>query len=858
MGIVDGIDVSDNILNDAHAGIAERVRKEQTTFNKKLIGECAIQRVYIIRNDNREEEDRFWKEDELPFFFFCCVQCSGDKYSFLQDRTAFERMINQRNEVNVMTYLTYDNTDLFIVIRALTYRSGAEIINDLHQNTELWGQKNGDCVLKNSFSVMAIRYSWFEAIDSGAGQNLNRQKIDKVYIKLIERQKGNIAKIEDKIKNDIAHVDCSRVPILGTDDEMLILSDIGWADFLSLYVRGKGVFGDKSENSVFCKNAVGVTTLLYVKLSEEKISENSEETQGGQISELDQKYNDQIDMIKQKIEKFDQDGCENNFEFTNELHVILNALPKFSGRVFNDYIFFPLLNVLNTLLDLLDEQNKEGYRIDKKPFYDFLMAFCLYSQSTNLSDRHTAQTMGFNSKIYDIPVKLNAFYNAYIYKIKTILNNRNYVQYDFIAVPGMKDFLKVNELYKDVSESQRLIKVEIPEYSFYDVRKMMIILAHETAHYVGRDIRNRTDRMKRVISCYSHVYVRNIKEYCELYEYGENIWQEIERRLENMISRQLQCEFDAVFLRTIRYNGIDEKESEDIAKRNRAHIDYFMYLNTKIHVAMMDIVEYRLSTLFAPLMVEIEQGKDEETMAQIKAASLRFVTVPKEDATVVASHIVLDLLMKLYEESFADLMSILILNLDAEEYVTGIIKSAEYQNVNIEELINSDFMLRIAAVFSCIVLKCRNMGNDRGITESWIQKLNCIDNREKQWTRVVQEALWLSCRDIFTEYDDISYEKNVFLAFIKDNVILENAAEYLKLCVSKFYETFEGTQNNYENRKDNIRDTERLQARQDIDTVRRMFGVFSDEIGYSGEKQICEMLKFIEEYRREILCKMDK
>ncbi len=45
---------------------------------------------------------------------------------------------------------------------------------------------------------MVVRYSWFEEIDFGASQNLNRQKIDKAYIKLIERQKGNIAQIEDK------------------------------------------------------------------------------------------------------------------------------------------------------------------------------------------------------------------------------------------------------------------------------------------------------------------------------------------------------------------------------------------------------------------------------------------------------------------------------------------------------------------------------------------------------------------------------------------------------------------------------------------------------------------------------------
>lgn len=856
-GNVDGIEVGEAMTCDRKSqSMTELIWEAQKKFYRELEGNSSVQRIYIVRCNEKKEQE-FWEGNELPFFFFCRIQCSGEKTQLMQDRSNLEKKdaFGVGRKIKVMTYLTYDNTDLFIVIRASKYVEGAEAINALHQNKKLISQENSACVLKNSFTVMAVRNQWIHELkeDNEQKQKWNQDKIDRVYIGLIERQGGDIGEIEKEI-----HIENKiRRAVLGTDDYVIELSDVGWGDFLMLYEEESGIFGNRAEDSKYNKNAAGVTSQICVNLKEENAAKDDKKSSTKSAPDVKEKDEDtrlfveQAKKLKEKLKKIE----ENPSDYVNELHIILNVLPKYSGEMFNDYVFFPMLKTLDTLIGLMLKQKEQRNKINKEPFYDFLAGFCFYTQNTMLTDRHTAQMLGFNVRIYDVPVKLSAFYNAYMYRITSVLNvpeinekqKTKPVDYDFIALPGMADTVKVKELYKGVLDNQRLIKVEIPEYNFYNVRSMMIILGHETAHYVGRGLRSRDYRTEAVISSYAHVFVKYIEMYGGLKGFKAEEWSECEKRLTNLLYRYLQQEIERDFRlknrNDMRSNaelcnyfvkGSDEKKKkfvQDFFQKRESNIDYFLELIPDVHTIMRDIIERYLTVVFAPILL----GNDHSSTVfrTIQQASARFITVSGK-YTGVASETVLNELMALYEESFADLMSILILNVGVEEYITGIIDCAESQGMKFNLLINSEVVLRIAAVLACILESKAGTKENVNVRDEWYRSLAVCD-KGKPWAKAARMAM--SLWDNNSRQEKI-YKDNVYCALIYDEFVLTYAVKYLLTCMKQFGEHYTG------------------KFEGDIKSIRKLFQKFSADKTNSGEEQIVEMVDFIDVYKRDMRKKM--
>lgn len=825
-GTVDGIDVSENILLSDGTRVTEEIWEQQKTWRHQLEGKYAAQKIYVVRYDDVDIEREFWEDDRLPFFFFCRIQCGRDKMPFLKDRSKFEKRLNINGKTAGITYLTYDNSDLFVVIKAIDYESGAGLIHLIHKNINLAMKIDTKCSLKNSFTIMAVRYGWLNKMEKAKRDELDQKKIDTVYIKLMEREGGNIDEIAKQIENQLEGVTVLKLPVLGSDDAIISLSSVGWGSFLNLYQSDHGIFGDCSSESIYHSNAAGIVTQICLKEAENLYDISQVELIEDNVEESDTEYEIQVNQLKHKLKDLK--------EKPNELDIIWNTLPKFSGKVFIDYVFFPLVKAMDTLLDLMLKQQKDS--LDKEPFYDFLTGFCLYVQNTILSDRHVTQTLGFNMKIYDIPVKLNAFYNAYLYRVSEILNVGKKCDYTFIAFPGMDDIVSVKELYKGVLEERRLLKVEIPEYSFYEVHEMVIILTHETAHYAGRVFRNRKERTGFVLKSYTHIYINYVENFLGS-KFEETLSQEMEERLTNLLSVLLTREYNAEYLQNIKYPGL---ESEALAIRNKIKADYLAELLPNIQDAMNDIVNQAISKVFSPVLYEMEEEQKSRLLQNIKEASVYFMENPIRENTQTYSYTVLEKFQYLYEESFADLMSILLLHLSLEEYVTGIISSARYQKMPLEQLMNSDVMLRIAAVIGSIVKpQDGNAKEQEDFVAKWKKDISKC-GEDEDWEKVVSQALWLWTKDSFEDEKTSSneYINNVFCALKSDNIVLQYAAEYLQVCMN------------------NITDNELFDDAgmiNGIEEIREIYKVYSGAKDCTGEEQIIEMMNFINSYRNDLL-----
>lgn len=116
-------------------------------------------------------------------------------------------------------------------------------------------------------------------------------------------------------------------------------------------------------------------------------------------------------------------------------------------------------------------------------------------------ERQFIQSVDLNARIYEAPVQLNAFYAAYFSLLRDILNEgvgAGY-NYEFMICPGVAEYLNVQRVLPRASREKRLLLVKIPEHQIYDVKNQLIVMAHEAAHFVGRDIRCREYRHELMI-----------------------------------------------------------------------------------------------------------------------------------------------------------------------------------------------------------------------------------------------------------------------------------------------------------------------------------------------------------------------
>lgn len=842
-GVVDGIYVGD-VLEEKD--IPKGIWKEQCELADKLDGEYVAQQVYILKYDFLQKEKAFWSlDDQYPFLFFMRIQCGENKEYLWENVSVLENALCVENKIKASVYLTLDNADLFIILRSKFYEQGVGMIDSLYSNNNMSFNSNVQCTLKNSFTVFAIKHSWID--DLNKDYFTEEAFIKEVLIKVIKKENGNIESIKNEIETrsklfikSSAKLEVERNTILGIDDDLISIKNISWYDFLGLY---------KNEDGIFCnwlplyqENIAATTTIIktdavnytsHLKENGLVINKDLGESDKKTLEEI---YKKQIKVLSDKLKKYEKEA--KGLEGLKELKLIINVLPKFAGEIFNDYIFFPIISPLNALLDILND--KEIKKKDKESFFKFLKGFSMYVQDSVRLDKHSMQALDFNTKIYDIPCKLNAFYYALIYNINKILSvpaedkddNKPH-EYEFLTVPGLTQVEEIHELYVQASKRLRLMEIEMPERNYYNIHDMMIILAHELAHYIGGKYRKRKERYDLLISSYSHVYIAYIRNALLNYdiELTQDVVELLERRAKNLIISAMERDLNEDFVCNTRIYNI--QHCEDIKDKNLEYKKHFFTFLKIIDITMTDIVDYGLDDIFSPILYDLEEEDRCRRQKIIKAVSEKFIYKSVATSTVLNSQSTLGILKILYEECFADLMAILLLNISIKDYINTIINSAKQQGMSLEKLLCSDVMYRVVVVLVCVVtckvneydedniLRDISVGTDEyRVIESAFKRWNSMENTDKN------------------KYTSKDYRQREYYVY-KDNIVLDNVCHYLILCCEEY-----------------MKDIDILKNRKE--DLKNIFNIFSYNLEESIEKKITKMVEFIEEYRKDVLYELDE
>lgn len=835
-GTIDGIDVGENIVKNGQE-LLDCIWKEHSRFQKTLPGTYNAERIYGVRFGDADIEKEFWKFDpEYPFLFFTRIQCEGNRIAFWNrnNRCKLEKVLSLNGTVKLMTYLTYGNSDLFLVIKAQRYHDGIQVIHTMNQGMNLILDSDSVCYLKNSFSIMAVKHDWIDTMSDSQRMLLNEEKINCVCIKIIKQPNEDGAELEAAIKNkkELANSDVKRIPVLGADDEQIIIRNISWSDFLSLYSKGNGIFCNSNTN--YRNIWAGSTTAIYDKLpasikefrtqdisfcKDSAANKKKFESIKKESNALKAQYNLQKKILMTKLKEVQRISSDKDFK---EINIILNSVPRYAGELFNDYIFFSILPPLNHLLCLLQESLKMGF-LNTDDYYAFLKAFCMCVQGSLTSDRHSIQAIDFNSKIYEVPAKLIAFYSAHINFIKKILStfdtDGEVCSYEFLVAPGINNVVYVSELYRHVSNQKRLIKVEIPEYCLYNLHDMMIILSHETAHYAGRKYRLRDVRYHSVLKNFSHIYVSYVRSWCLKEHICQQVtdptWELAQHRMETILHRALNRKEDPNYVSTVE-NKSNDTGFENVIEKNKIYGRHMSQLQENIQMAMFDIVQYSLKNIFGPVLSD--QDKPEECLSFIKQASERYMVVHEAGSTLMSAKTTMDTLAMIYEEGFADLMAILILDMDVKEYADCLLNDVKRQNWKLEDCYHSNLLYRVGTVIQC----CVNNKN-----------LNLLEATEKMTDadKLIKRALFTFEKNRRETIQPEKYHTDLKNA-LRDHCVIKEIRRYLMLCRRTFVIDYN-------------------EPSDDMNMVRNLFKNYSsiqkgsNESIASAEEQLTELMKII-------------
>lgn len=852
-GIWDGIDVKENIASNERP-VLEKIWEYQKKFCRQLEGRYTAHIIYAMKYDETAYDEEFWSETQdkaYPFTFFIKMQFKGNVGKLWEDRIDVQERIGLSDGIIINTYLTYDNFDLLIVLKAQSYDTGADAVYRLYQENGL-ALENGRCyMVKNSFSVFAMKQSIINKVEEYHIVGL----IEEADIRMVERQGGGSAAIEKALKtrheNILNNDHCIRKQILGAEDEVISLRQVPWSTFLSLYKDKEGIINYANED--YQEHLLGTHTAIARKApvwladtaGHKAIQEPEEAAYGAYIEAILKKLKDIREM--------------DAIDWSKELDVMVNALSKFKQPVFSDYVFLAVMRPLDCLLDLIlkiADMSKSVMIENRQYIFDFMKSLNMYAQNVIGSDRGFIQTMDSDGKAYAIPVKLNAFCNAYIFQICQLLNqpinevgetekDEPLVDYNFWAIPGITDRVRVTEVCWRICQERRLIRVEIPEHEYYDIQRMMIILAHEAAHYVGRGIRQRKYRYKSFLRAIAHVYIYYVRQQYYVnkkedpYSEDKAICGRLEKRMASLLEIVLEREENPTYLKEEKNDAKNKIEADvEIAqKENEKYKYYISFIYKYITGAMTDIAEWGMENIFAPVIFHMPDEQKEEFLEDVSEITYGFMYKYEDGSTLLSLSTIMERLTMVYEECFADLISILLLQMTPYDYFGGLLKEGLDQGIVQENSASYDYTFRALMVTVCMLRKEENTN-----IFTWdVDDVISVSEYEKYKDFVAEIALLY--QKYYVEEEEIyiteEYDRNCTNIF-KDKHIIEIIVNYLRGCREKYFKM----EMEY---KEDSRESKISKM------IRSLYKHSQNDGGEKGlEFQMMEQQEFIEEYKTDL------
>lgn len=684
------------------------------TYNPQILS-CFRHEISNDTDDaNLVTNNTFWNSSYL-FLFVITVHVRFENIKevsilkqFLEDKINSGELLESNDPVIAICYFTLENNDLILCMKSNNYHNLASIsklLNEFpcikYQNTEIQIEYLHTIIALNKQQVNRIVKNR-EIIPSPL--------IDKLSISFVVKD-YNYFNILKKILKIILSNNQNPIAfqVLGNEDYVLTFENIEWEKVIYLF-RMNGYLNIK--NLLYYKALYSVNT--QINISEEKLQSNIksssyfstndpqvDNTQGTQqaysledqiIKELDKKIGEKISK------KMDNTTSRMALEEYKIFKHMLNTLTQFERAPFFKYTLLSIYPSLNNLLKHKDFLNDTDDNIDK-----YILGIERLMQTISASSQHFYQTPDFSMYSCDIPIKLSAFYYSFAKLTTKYLSkfsqkhkhpdndeNKNYKtlnKYSFLVVPGINADEQTHVIFHHQQPGDRILVIELSEMRMFHLGHCCKIITHEVSHYIGGKMRSREKRYKTLLNilpivCIYYVYIIGNNDIEKIKDFFVNNDGKIDfifiHNLENEIQNFLIFYMNQSDNLSNWYSELNFDKNDDSLRY------YLTFLELGFQEGLTSIIFTNdMIDIYTTIFNHRTQTYPHDSWTQVS----KFINIKSRifyytESTNINMNFLLEKILRVISESYADLSMILTLNLTIEDYFELL---ADFLNLNINK-----------------------------------------------------------------------------------------------------------------------------------------------------------------------------
>lgn len=652
-GYYDGIDIvdvrptesrlfqkkSNSAISDIWYQIAQKV--------SGLDGRVSQQNIGLFRKESGEE--KFWEDSSRKIFLTVC---------FLQlkecdKRVEIAEQIEQDNcsEINILTYFTFDNADLVVFLQSNSYQQILDKIKSWENGGDVLYIHSVCGVLEKALREAALNGG---VIEDASGNSLVNDTVDELQIEIVAAKKG----FDKRLKQDF-HKWNEKFP-LKNYEHMEYYHRAGHANYTFswkdtdmqsvLYLllpKGigthlNGLFGEYIYNM---ETKVNLEKECFLTISENEVYDSRSKLDVTNWCEHE------IETYKKYMANALKVHDEGLYAYCKAMIQTINMLAQYenfqlSNKIF--YMIYPAFRLFSKQLANVESQNSDKVKKAIKEFSESVNSIVYHSVHT---DQIFLMIPGYSGTSFSIPTKLSLFYLWYLDKISEILNDEEY-EYQFFLTPVMETSPFTSTIDFGLPVGSRLIAARVSQRSLYIPKALMLILSHETAHYVGNTFRNRKLRLEYVVRTLGFIIADGIFPHYMVETEAEK---EKKKEVVTYVNGRIASYMNP-FLRT---SKVSEKyhasQVQELLKR-----------------ACSDVLADENSELDSILRREEDTtGSFDERVERKEKIDRKAEECKNKRVQMLGSSVcedVVNKLLKLYRESFADIVAKTILEFTKEDY----------------------------------------------------------------------------------------------------------------------------------------------------------------------------------------------
>ncbi len=749
-GEFDYITISDvPVIKDTNAldylGMWE---KTENISNELAIGE-SCHNLYAVRTST-EEDDAFWDCDS-PYLFVSLLQFKPDINGKTQEYVGkltdyFKEKSKNNTEFRFAVYYSLDLCDFVIFIKSDLYKTGAEQIQSFSSSFSTDGRSDSYC-----YSICGIDFNRLDLLKDEIFEKIMVcfvvKDIEK-YQEWYQEFSKIFPLIESKEIEEHKHFNYNR---LGNEDVCINIMDCNIKNVVTQMCKNGCL---SMENDVLqdgiMKLRIHFDTEPYINKLDIHNNGKQEDNSDGSSS-----YSDGSSYIDDYKEKVGDLAKQQLYPFVNKALIeVLKSCSYQKNEHFAKDVqkcihsaIYMLYEKMNEYCEAMAERkwskvNQITYNESVVMVIQGIMSIVNGSMHT---DRMFFQSPGFNAVLYDIPVKLLAFYNYYVECLVNALNDNDKKEFCYLLSPDLYLSITIRKLFdiKDEYPMKRFLLGKIPVKTIFEPKRLMRELAHETAHCVGDGIRLREKRWQYTISMLAETMATWILSHSDEDSESENVLNNVYAKMKDEKKERMHEELTRVIKKYIWNNSGKKNIMEEF--------DYYQVKTVKefehaIHT-LLDEQPHLLIKIIDDKVKEAYKGSNRGMIEYFQDAAALIMVIKKNiEQLLLDVNFIVKSVHTLTNESFADLVMCETLGIEMQEYVEMVYakhkEDIEDKEANFLNSSTNAIAERVVSVVRCcgsIIGELKSDINEDGY-KKYRAKLMCYSG-EYQWPKDVERAL---------------------------------------------------------------------------------------------------------------------